>query len=88
MINIINAISSISQEEQENGDYSRFYIGNDKFDQAIVEEINNYVNNKSFSDMKRFFSKGWSETARDQRKGKFMAVDAPLGNILFEVEIK
>jgi hypothetical protein len=88
MVSILDALGKVSQEDIDNNDFSKYYIGNKEFDQALVEEIRNYIENKPFTDLTRFYSWRWNETARDQRLGTFMDDGAPLSNVLFEVEIK
>ena len=88
MVSILDALGKVAQEDIDNDDFSKYYTGNKAFDQALVEEIRNYVENKPFTDLTRFYSRRWNETSRDQRLGTFMDDGAPLGNVLFEVEIK
>ena len=80
----------------ENLDFSKYYIGNDEFDQNIYDEIANkmtdfYKNSTDRSTLKNpsnFFSRKWNETTRNSRKGTFMDDGSPLGSVKFEVEIK
>jgi hypothetical protein len=88
MVSILDALGKVSQEDIENDDFSKYYVGNKAFDQALIEEIRNYVANKPFTDLTRFYSWRWNETSRDQRLGAFMDDGAPLSNVLFEIEVK
>lgn len=65
MVSILDALSKIPQEDVANDDLSKYYIGNKEFDQALVEEIRNYIEKKPFTDLTRFYSWRWNETARD-----------------------